>query len=89
MALVGGREGIGIITRDHCFWGFGNVGRSIVKEELGTLSRDCWEGKSWKMALVCGSVGLGTITRYHLFGGFGTVRRTRAKEGMGTISRAV
>jgi hypothetical protein len=28
MARAGGREEIGIITRDHFVWGFGNVGRS-------------------------------------------------------------
>jgi hypothetical protein len=89
MARVGGREVIGIITRDHFVWGFGNVGRSIAIGELGSLSRDSWEGGSRKMALVGGSVGLGTISRYHLVGGFGTVRRTRPKEGLATISRAV
>jgi hypothetical protein len=40
MARVGGREGKGIITRDHFVWGYANVGRSIAKEELGKLSRD-------------------------------------------------
>jgi hypothetical protein len=42
MARVGGREGIGIITRNHFDWGFGNVGRSIVKKGFGTISRAGW-----------------------------------------------
>jgi hypothetical protein len=32
VSRVGGRECIGIITRDHFVWGFGNVGRSSAKE---------------------------------------------------------
>jgi hypothetical protein len=48
MARLGGRERIGTITGDHFVWGFRNVGRSIAKEDMGTLSRDCWEGDRGK-----------------------------------------
>jgi hypothetical protein len=40
----GWKEGKGIITRDHFLWGFGNVGRSVAKEGLGTISRAGCEG---------------------------------------------
>jgi hypothetical protein len=50
MASVGGRVGIGIISRDHIVFGFGNEDRPRAKEELGTISWAGWVGVSAKMS---------------------------------------
>jgi hypothetical protein len=45
MARVGGKLGLGTITKDQFVCRFDNVGRSSAKEGLGTLSRVGMGGK--------------------------------------------
>jgi hypothetical protein len=54
MSRLGGRAGLRTITRALCVVGLWNVGRSCVKEELGTISGCGWKGESENMARVGG-----------------------------------
>jgi hypothetical protein len=65
MALVGGSEGLGTITRYHLVGGFGTVRCNRPKEGLGTTSRAGGEGGSGNMARVGGREGVGILTRDH------------------------
>jgi hypothetical protein len=63
MSRVGGRVGLGTITKDHFVCRFGNVSRPCAKEGLVTISRAGWEGRSGNMARLDGREGIGIISR--------------------------
>jgi hypothetical protein len=88
MARVCGKVGLRTTTRALFVCGLETVGRPRVRETLGTITWDGWEGGIGNMSRVGWRAGLGTMSTAAWDGGLMTEGETRVKEGLGTLSRA-